>query len=262
MIRVSRPRHQGHQVHPTTLSNAKTQRRKDAKATRPPEKPQRHRGTEIARRFFQIPSQPRRHKDTKKSQSPPTQKRRDAEAQRRRGAFAGFLCVARSRPANDDAYRFKAFGETPWPSNGHGVTGSGNRLESELSCRFPDPVTCALAERRPRHLSSPFIGWKAHNPHYNNTEERQNRRAYGASAGEKTGGDGCLHPESSGFSPATGDLLIACRSAGKKRKRPTDSVTAPLRLCAFAPLRFFLCVSLCASVSLWFVGRRSPGIVE
>ena len=64
-------------------------------------------------------------------------------------------------------------------------------------------------------------------------EERQNRRALGTSAGEKTGGDGCLHPESSGFSPVTDDP-IACRSAGKKRKRPSNSVTASLRLCAFA----------------------------
>jgi len=40
-------------------------------------------------------------------------------------------------------------------------------------------------------------------------EVGQNRRAPGTSAGEKTGGDGCLHPESSVFSPATGDP-IAC----------------------------------------------------
>ena len=32
----SPPRHQGHQAHPPILSNAKTQRRKDAKATQPP----------------------------------------------------------------------------------------------------------------------------------------------------------------------------------------------------------------------------------
>ena len=36
-------------------------------------------------------------------------------------------------------------------------------------------------------------------------EERQNRRASGTTAGEKTDSDGFLHPESSGFSPATGD---------------------------------------------------------
>jgi len=37
-----------------------------------------------------------------------------------------------------------------------GTTGSGNRFDSELSCRFPDPVACALEERRPRHPSSSF----------------------------------------------------------------------------------------------------------
>jgi len=37
-------------------------------------------------------------------------------------------------------------------------------------------------------------------------EERQNRRARGTSAGEKTGGDERLRSELTGFSPATGDF--------------------------------------------------------
>lgn len=58
-------------------------------------------------------------------------------------------------------------------------------------------------------------------------EEKQNGRASGTSAGEKLGGNGCLHPESSGFSPETGDHPIACRSATKKRKQITSSATTP-----------------------------------
>jgi len=104
-----------------------------------------------------------------------------------------------------DSYRFAKTGEIPVVIGRPGTTGSGNRFESELSCRFPDPVACALEERRPRLFSSPFIGWKALTLHYNNIEERQNRRAFGTSAGEKTDSDGCLHLESSVFSPATGD---------------------------------------------------------
>jgi hypothetical protein len=56
-------------------------------------------------------------------------------------------------------------------------------------------------------------------------------------AGEKTGDDGCLYPESSGFSPAAGDHSIACRSAANKRDRLSRSAFASLRLCVFAPLR-------------------------
>jgi hypothetical protein len=262
-------RHQGHQAHP-------------------PEKPQRHRGTEIAQRFFQIPSQPPRHKDTKKSQSPPTrpgettdhpdrprcfrselgnlalstspspppaQKRRDAEAQRRREALARFLCVARFRPSDGGVFRLTSSGETPWPSDGHGTTGSGNRLESELSCRFPDPVVCALEERRSRLLFSPFNGWEGHAPH-NNTKERQNRRAKGTSAGEKTGGDGCSHPELAGFSPATGDhqspvVLPPISGTAFQAQRP------PLRVFVSLCLRRGWAGGSVSSVPLWFFRRLS-----
>jgi hypothetical protein len=72
----------------------------------------------------------------------------------------------------------------------------------------------------------------------NRKEERQNRRASGTSAGEEAGGDGCRHPATPGFSPATGDP-IACRSAVKKRKRPSVSVTASWRGRRGGGLAFF-----------------------
>jgi hypothetical protein len=200
--------------------------------------PQRHRDTEKAQSHPPT-SQTRRHEGTKTSQSPPTHPVETADhADRRRCVHTDLLCGARFRPSDGGAFRVTSSGETPWPSNGHGITGSGNRLESELSCRFPDPVVCALAERRSRHFSSSFNGWVRHAPSPKHArEERQNRRAKGALAGEKTGDDGCLYPESSGFSPAAGDHSIACRSAANKRDRLSRSAFASLRLCVFAPLR-------------------------
>jgi hypothetical protein len=72
------------------------------------------------------------------------------------------------------------------------------------------------------------------------------------SAGEKLGGDGCLHPELSGFSPAAGDPQIAGDSAGHFR---LYSLSFAMDLCIFAPLRLgvsgrvcFICVYLC---DLW-----------
>ncbi len=74
---------------------------------------------------------------------------------------------------------------------------------------------------------------------HRDTEERQNRRANGTSAGEKTGSDERSRSELTGFSPVTGDLLIACRFAGNQRNHVSCSATASLRLCVSAPLRFF-----------------------
>jgi len=227
----SPPKHQGHQAHPPTLFE-----------------PQR----------------------TQRAQShPPTQKRRGAEPQRRRESCWRLHRTARFQPPTDctrchlnpeDVQEQAPMSETPWSSfDGQGTTGSGNRFESKLSCRFPDPVVYALAERRSRHFSSSSNCWEGHALLPNNErEERQNRRATGASVGEKTGSDGCLHPERSGFSPATGDRPIACRSAVNKRNHLTGSVIAPLRLCASAraegraALRFFSVIPLCVSVPLWF----------
>ena len=93
----------------------------------------------------------------------------------------------------------------------------------------------ALRERKPRHFSSSFNSWERHALLPNNErEERQNRRAKGASAGEKWDVDGRLRPEAALFSPATGDQ-------GSPVVPPPISGTAfqvqqPL-LCVFAPLR-------------------------
>ena len=183
---------------------------------RPPEKPQRHRVTEIAQRFFRIPSQPPRHKDTKKSPShPPTQEKPqitqiDAES------IASWIApplspTASSIPATNKAHRSPRWAHTALlcvarfrPSNGREPLGRESDTKAGFRSGFPTQ-RLAFQERKPRHLSSSFNDWKAHTLHYNNIEERQNRSAKGTSAGEKTGGDGCLHPESSGFSPATGD---------------------------------------------------------
>jgi hypothetical protein len=218
---------------PSASSNAKTQRRKDAKPTQPPIWPTDH--TDRPRCFQPelgdpaLPTTP----------SPPfSQKRRGAETQRRREVFTEYFCVARFRPPDEGFYRSMSCGEAPWPSDGHGATGPGNRHESSLSRRFSGPVACALEERRPRHFSSSLNSLEGHAPPSQyEREERQNRRAMGTSAGEKAGGDGCSHPESSVFSPAAGDLQIACRSAFNKRKRFSNLASASLRLCAFASLR-------------------------
>jgi hypothetical protein len=177
----------GFVTHPPGLFIAKAQRREDAKSTHlsrcshsvakpePPIWPTDHTDKHRCFRFeLGNPALPT-------SPSPPS-------TRKHRETLAGFLCVARSRPSND--------GRVPL----------GRDTDSNVNVRHGVPTQRpALSERRPRHLSSSFNEWKAHTPRYNNTEERQNRRATGASAGEKTGGDGCLHPESSGFSPATGD---------------------------------------------------------
>ena len=221
---------------PTKLFNAKTQRRKDAKAARP-------------LRF----------------------QRRGAETQRRREAHARLHCAARFRPSNDGREPLGR-ATAPIASDHRGVP-----------AQRP-----ALSKRRPRPFSSSFNSLEGYASLPNEIEERQNRCAAGAAAGEKPGSDGCLHPERRDFSPAIGDHPIACRSAANPRHHLPSSATvslrlcafaslrflrwgdgsalicvicgffgcaggsAPLRLCASAPLRFLLCVLLCASVPLWF----------
>ena len=142
-------------------------------------KPQRHRDTEFAQRYFLNSPQPRRHEGTKKSRSCPatlfnakTQRRKDAKpthppiwptdhTDKHRWNHDFWLCVARFRPSNG--------GRVPL----------GRDTDSNVNVRHGLPTQRpALDERRPRHLSSSFNGWKAHTPHYNNTEERQNRRAF------------------------------------------------------------------------------------
>jgi hypothetical protein len=194
----SPPRHQGHQAHPPALSNAKAQRRKDAKPTHPPIWPTDH-------------------------TDPPTRPKKNAEAQRRRGAEGVSRNSSVRRGARSSKDVRAPLGRKPAP-------------KTSFRTGFPTQ-RLALQKRKPRHISSLFNRWERHAPSLiNKGEERQNRRALGTSAGEKTGDDGCLYPESSGFSPAAGDS-IACRSAAKKRDRVSCSATAPLRLCVFAGWR-------------------------
>jgi len=202
---------------------------------------------------------------------PSLSQRRDAEAQRRRGSCRRLHRTARSRPSDD--------GRPPLGQK----TAPKTSFRSSFLAQRP-----ALSERRPRHFSFLFNSWEKYTSLPIKEEVRQNRRATGASTGEKTGRNGCLYPKRSGFSPATGDRPIACRSAANKRHHHPGSATAPwclgvlvvatwmggwiwvylcdlwanlggcaaLRLCDSAPLRFLLCDPLCASVSLWFFSRR------
>jgi len=198
----SPPRHQGHEVHPTTSFNAKAPRREDAKPTHPPIWPTVH-------------ADRRRYR-------PSTLQRRGAETQSRRGKLTRFFCVARFRP-----------------SDGRKPLGRESDTKARFRSGFPTQRP-ALEKRTPRHLSSPFNRWERHAPSPNNEkEEKQNRRASGTSADEKPVNDECLPSEVAGFSSVTGDP-IACRSPATKRKLATGSVIAPLRLCALAPLRFLL----------------------
>ena len=64
--------------------------------------------------------------------------------------------VARFRPSDGNRHCSILLSETPWPSNGHGTTGPENRLESELSDRFPDPVVCALPNSKFKIQNSKF----------------------------------------------------------------------------------------------------------
>ena len=196
MNRISPPRHQGHQAHPTT-------------------------------RF-----EPRR---TRRAQSrPPTLQRRGAEPQSRRVDLVRFLYVAMSRPS--DGREPLSRDTAPNTSVRHGVP--TQRL--------------AFLERKPRHFSSSFNRWEGHAPSpTHEREERQNRRATGTSA--------------------TGDFLIACRSAGIPRSQLTSSAMASLHLCVFAgrvegwalrSLRFIngWAGGSVPSVSLWFISRQIPRI--
>jgi hypothetical protein len=161
---------------------------------------------------------------------PPFSQRRGAETQRHRESCRRLHRTARSWPSDGGIHRLTSAGEIPWsPSGGHETTGSGNRVESELSCRFPDPVACALEKRRTRLFSFLFNSWEKYTSLPIREEVRQNRRANDTSAGEKTGRNGCLYPKRWGFSPATGDRPIACRSAVNPRHHHPNSATTSLR---------------------------------
>jgi hypothetical protein len=210
MIRVSPPRHQGHQVHPTTPFNAKTQRRKGAKPTHPPI---------------------------------------NAETRRRRGAegISQDFSVWRGDRSSKDV---------------RAPLGRESVPKTSFRTGFPTQ-RLALRKRKPRHLSSSFMGWTRHalSPLFEK-EERQNRRACGTAAWENSANDESSLSEAAGFSQVTGDP-IACCSASIP---PSTSLAQLETLCAFASLRGGrtggLCV-LCGSnsglpASPRFLGRAGP----
>ena len=124
------------------------------------------------------------------------------------------------------------------PSNGREPLG----MESDTKTRFRR----GFHPQRPAHSESAglatsllhSIDGRDTPPFNTKKEERQNRRASGTAAGEKTVSEESSLSEAAGFSPVTGDS-IACHSVGKKRIRVSCSAIAPLRLCVFAPLRYF-----------------------
>jgi len=182
------------------------------------EPPQRHRDTEKTQSHPPT-SQTRRHEDTKNSQSrPPTHQRRGAETQRRRASCRRLHRTARSRPSDDGQ---KPLGQETVPKTS---------FRSGFLTQRP-----ALRKRRPRRFSFPFNSWEKYTSPIRE-EVRQNQRAKGAAAGEKSGGDEHLRSEQTGFSPATGDCPIACCSAINKRDCLSGLASASLR--SLRSLRF------------------------
>ncbi len=170
---------------------------------------------------------------------PSLSQRRGAEAQRRRESCQRLHRTARSRPSDD--------GRSPLGQE----TAPKTSFRSDFLAQRP-----VLCERRPRRFSFLFNSWEKYTSLPVREKVRQNRRASGASTGEKTESDGCSHPERTGFLPVTGDHSIAGRSAVNKRDHISHSAFAPLRLCDFASLRSFLgertALRFCVSASLRF----------
>jgi len=124
------------------------------------------------------------------------------------------------------SHRFASRGEVSAVRRRPETAVSGIHVENTISCWIPDTAACASkAQASPIHFSIKKLVRASRSPKHKR-KEWQNRRASGTSAGEKTDSDVCLHPESSGFSPATGYQQIACRSASKKRNRSSASAIA------------------------------------
>jgi hypothetical protein len=150
-------------------------------------------------------------------------------------------------------------GETSWPSNGHGTTGSGNRLESELSCRFPDPVVCALAEHRSRLISSSFNRWEGHTP-FPQMKKKRGRtdalRARRPVRRQAATNARVRRRLASHRRQAIPDRLSFCRQEAGSPLRISNQLFASLRLCvgggaggsAFSWVGGGICVYLC---DLW-----------
>ena len=133
-------------------------------------------------------------------------------------------------------------GEVPAGRRRPGTAGSGHRSEFEHSSRCPDPAACAQRAQAspPFFFIQSFVGRA---PLPNKEDERQNRRAGGALAGEKRCDDESSHSEFVSFSPATGDF----ESPVVLPERYGSALpTQPPLLCVFAPLRYWVGGGICA----------------
>jgi hypothetical protein len=169
-----------------------------------------------------------------KSQSPPTypaiaetQRRRDAE-----GCMPRF--IARRGPGRRTARDRR----------------TGGPLQPQAVVAAPRTADLRSVERRPRRFPPDFHDWKGLVSSTIKEEERWNRRAPGASAGGKPGCDERLRSKQTGFPQVVGDRTIADVFAGNLRHCRITSVATSLRLRAFAPLRFFGCAGVSASLRL------------
>ena len=218
----------GFATHPPGLFNAKAQSS--------PAHPRNHRGTETQRRHRVIHPR-RKHEGTKtlrihKAAHPLL----NAETQRRRESCRRFHRTARFRPSGG--------GREPLGRN----TGPNVNVRHGVPIQRP-----AFGERRPRHFSSSFTRWEGcTSPTTRKRKERQNRRAQGTSAVEKTDSDGCLRPESSVFSTATGDyrspVVLPARNGNAFQPQRT-----PLRVFVSSCLRRGRVGGSVPSVPLWFI---------
>jgi hypothetical protein len=160
-------------------------------------------------------SRPEKPQITQINADPPTR----PLTQRRRGGLTGFLRVARFRPSDGR----EPLGRDTAPNTSFHLGVPAQRL--------------ALRKRKPRHFSFLFSSDGVHaSPTSSAGEERQNRRASGTSAGEKPDHEENSLSEAAGFSPATGDHQIVCRSAANQRDRLSDPASASLR--SLRSLRF------------------------
>ena len=141
--------------------------------------------------------EPQRHRGTESAQSHTHHKHEDTKTRRHHKAT-----IAKSPQITQMAFlETRARGEVPAAVERRpGTTGPDNRFGRKRPARCHGPEACPLEERRPRHSSSPVTRWMAP-PLPSKRMGRRNRRAPGASAGGKYGGDGRLRPEWTCFPP-------------------------------------------------------------
>jgi len=149
-------------------------------------------------------------------------------------------------------------GEVLAVNNGQEPLGQASATEASIR-RSGLTQRPTLSERRPRLLLSSKTKWERTVPRHKTERGRRNRHAIGVAAGGVTVRDKRSRLERTGASPVAGDREIAGVSAGHSRRCRSNSAMNPLRLCAFAPLRFLpLCfpsVHLCLCGFLVLGGR-------